>query len=152
MPSSESLSSQRGPELLRGALYVMRGVLNQVSGLAGILAFLAEMWNRAPIQEAVFSGAVVGGSVYLILLLVDVALEQIIVAEQRSRLRGPEEDEEKEEIEVESGSEKSQTEASDPASPDPDQTPGDSAGSGDASTSAGEPSDSSSENKQLATV
>ena len=152
MPSSESLSSQRGSALLRGALVVMRSVLTQLSGLAGILAFLARMWNRAPIQEAVFSGAVVGGSVYLILLLVDVALEQIIVAEQRSRLRGPEEDEEKEEIEVESGSEKSQTEASDPASPDPDQTPGDSAGSGDASTSAGQSSDSSSENKQLATV
>lgn len=149
MPSSESRSTDRGPAILRGALYVMRGVLNQVSGLAGILAFLAEMWNRAPIDEAVYSGVVVGGSVYLILLLVDVALEQIIVAEQRSRLR--KEDGEKEEIEVDSAPEKPQADSSS-SSPDPDRNSGESASSGDASTSANSSSDSSSENKQLATV
>lgn len=151
MPSSESLSSDRGPAILRGALYVMRGVLNQVSGLAGILAFLAEMWNRAPIDEAVYSGAVVGGSVYLILLLVDVALEQIILAEQRNRLREQKEDAEKEEIEVDSATDESRADSSS-SPPDSDRDSGESASSGDASTSGSSSSDSSSENKQLATV
>lgn len=76
-----------GPTTVRAALYVMRSVLMQVGGLAGIFAFLVEMWNRATLEDAIYQGVIVGGGVYLVLLLVDFALEQIVLAERKARHR-----------------------------------------------------------------
>jgi hypothetical protein len=64
--------------------YLIRSVLLQLSGLAGILAFLAQMWTHAPLDQSIVTGAVVGGGVYMILLIVDIGMQQVVAAHLQS--------------------------------------------------------------------
>ena len=65
---------------LEGMAHLMRNILMQLSGLAGILAFLAQMWAHAPLDQSILTGTIVGGGVYIILLLVDMGAQRIIAA------------------------------------------------------------------------
>lgn len=62
----------------------MRSILLQLSGLAGILAFLTQMWSHSPLDQSLYTGVIVGGGVYIILLLVDVVIQRIIAAHVES--------------------------------------------------------------------
>lgn len=105
----------RGPATVRGALYVMRGVLTQISGLAGILAFLVEMWNQATLETSIYAGIVVGGGVYLVLLLVDFGLEQLVIAAQNNPQRASnEEHDEKEEVPAQAANPSDESDSSGP--------------------------------------
>ncbi len=65
---------------LEGVAHLIRSILIQLSGLAGILAFLAQMWAHAPLDQSLLTGTIVGGGVYMILLLVDMGIQRIIAA------------------------------------------------------------------------
>lgn len=86
---------------LEGMAHLIRSVLMQLSGLAGILAFLAQMWAHAPLDQSLLTGTIVGGGVYMILLLVDMGVQRIIAAHletarEQARAREKAEIEEKE--------------------------------------------------------
>lgn len=77
---SDQQTSRHSASPVEGIIYVMRSVLIQLSGLAGILAFLTQMWNGAALEQSLYTGVITGGGVYVILLLTDVFLQRIIAA------------------------------------------------------------------------
>lgn len=56
----------------------MRGIYTQFSGLAGLLAFLNQIWSYAPLERAIIVGFGTGLGVYLLLLLGDIAINKIL--------------------------------------------------------------------------
>lgn len=114
-------TQQVSPSPVEGMMHVMRGVLMQLSGLAGILAFLAQMWSRTSLDQSLYTGVIVGGGVYIILLLVDVMFQRIIAAHveserERARARAQEregDDEEATEVPAQETSSKNATAPSD---------------------------------------
>lgn len=75
---------QMSSSSLEGAAHLIRSVLLQLSGLAGILAFLTQMLSHASLDQSLLTGTIVGGGVYIILLLVDVGVQRIIAAHLES--------------------------------------------------------------------
>lgn len=61
-------------------MHAARSVFIQLSGLAGILTFLTQMWNGAALEQSLYTGLVTGGGVYMILLLTDMFLQRIVAA------------------------------------------------------------------------
>ena len=56
----------------------MRALYTQFSGLAGLLAFLNQMWSYAPLERTVLIGFGTGLGVYLLLILGDVTINRIL--------------------------------------------------------------------------
>lgn len=56
----------------------MRAIYTQFSGLAGLLAFLNQIWSYAPLERSIIVGFGTGLGVYVLLLLGDVAINRIL--------------------------------------------------------------------------
>lgn len=56
----------------------MRALYTQFSGLAGLLAFLNQLWTYAPLERTILIGFGTGLGVYLLLILGDVAINRIL--------------------------------------------------------------------------
>lgn len=56
----------------------MRALYTQFSGLAGLLAFLNQLWSYAPLERTILIGFGTGLGVYLLLILGDVAINRIL--------------------------------------------------------------------------
>lgn len=56
----------------------MRALYTQFSGLAGILAFLNQLWNYAPIERTILIGFGTGLVVYLMLIMGDATIHRIL--------------------------------------------------------------------------
>lgn len=56
----------------------MRVLYTQFSGLAGILAFLNQVWSMAPIERTLIIAFGTGLGVYLLLMLGDIAINRIL--------------------------------------------------------------------------
>jgi len=56
----------------------MRAIYTQFSGLAGLLAFLNQLWSYAPIERSIIIGFGTALTVYLILLIADLAIKRIL--------------------------------------------------------------------------
>lgn len=56
----------------------MRAIYTQFSGLAGLLAFLNQIWSFAPLERAIIVGFCTGLGVYVLLLLGDIAINRIL--------------------------------------------------------------------------
>lgn len=56
----------------------MRAIYTQFSGLAGLLAFLNQLWTYAPLERTILIGFGTGLGVYLLLLLGDVTIHRIL--------------------------------------------------------------------------
>ena len=56
----------------------MRSIYTQFSGLAGLLAFLNQLWSYAPIESSVLIGFGTGIVVYLLLIVGDLAIHRIL--------------------------------------------------------------------------
>lgn len=58
----------------------MRALFAQFSGLAGLLAFLNQLWNYAPLERTLLLGFGTGLVVYLMLILGDATINRILEA------------------------------------------------------------------------
>ncbi len=56
----------------------MRTIYTQFSGLAGLLAFLNQLWSYAPLDRSILIGFGTGLGVYLLLMLGDVTINRIL--------------------------------------------------------------------------
>ena len=56
----------------------MRALYTQFSGLAGLLAFLNQLWNYAPLERTILMGFGAGVLVYLMLVLGDATINRIL--------------------------------------------------------------------------
>lgn len=56
----------------------MRTIYTQFSGLAGLLAFLNQLWSYAPLERTILIGFGTGLGVYLLLMLGDVTINRIL--------------------------------------------------------------------------
>lgn len=56
----------------------MRAIYTQFSGLAGLLAFLNQLWNYAPIERTILIGFGTGLVIYLLLILGDATITRIL--------------------------------------------------------------------------
>ena len=56
----------------------MRTIYTQFSGLAGLLAFLNQIWSYAPLDRTILIGFGTGLGVYLLLMLGDVTINRIL--------------------------------------------------------------------------
>lgn len=56
----------------------MRTIYTQFSGLAGLLAFLNQLWSYAPLDRTILIGFGTGLGVYLLLMLGDVTINRIL--------------------------------------------------------------------------
>ncbi len=56
----------------------MPSLFTQFSGLVGLLVFLHQMWDYAPVERAVVTAAASGMAVYVVLLLGHAAIRQIV--------------------------------------------------------------------------
>ena len=56
----------------------MRALYTQFSGLAGLLAFLNQLWSYAPLDRTILIGFGTGLGVYLLLILGDVTINRIL--------------------------------------------------------------------------
>lgn len=56
----------------------MRTIYTQFSGLAGLLAFLNQLWSYAPLERSVLIGFGTAIGVYLLLMLGDVTINRIL--------------------------------------------------------------------------
>ena len=56
----------------------MRAFYTQVSGLAGLLAFLNQLWDFAPLDRTILVGVGTGLVVYLLLVVGDLAVSRIL--------------------------------------------------------------------------
>ncbi len=56
----------------------MRTIYTQFSGLAGLLAFLNQIWSYAPLERTIIVGFGTGLGVYLLLMLGDLAINRIL--------------------------------------------------------------------------
>ena len=56
----------------------MRTIYTQFSGLAGLLAFLNQMWSYAPMDRTILIGFGTGLGVYLLLMLGDITINRIL--------------------------------------------------------------------------
>lgn len=56
----------------------MRALFTQISGLAGLLAFLNQLWNYAPLERTILLGFGTGVVVYLMLVVGDLAITRIL--------------------------------------------------------------------------
>ncbi|MEX2400089.1 MAG: hypothetical protein WD423_04905 [Rhodothermales bacterium] len=56
----------------------MRALYTQFSGLAGLLAFLNQLWTYAPLERTILIGFGTGLGVYLLLILGDVTINRIL--------------------------------------------------------------------------
>ncbi len=56
----------------------MRALFTQFSGLVGILTFLNQLMGQAPVDKSIFLGLTTGMTVYLVLLLGDLAIHRIL--------------------------------------------------------------------------
>jgi hypothetical protein len=57
----------------------MRAIYTQFSGLAGVLAFLNQLWSFAPLEQTILIGFGTGLVVYLLFILGDAAISRILV-------------------------------------------------------------------------
>ncbi|RMF52610.1 MAG: hypothetical protein D6746_16535 [Bacteroidetes bacterium] len=62
----------------------MRALYTQFSGLIGLLVFLNQLMNDAPLEKTVYVGLCAGLAVYAVLLLGDVTIHKIL--EQAARM------------------------------------------------------------------
>ena len=56
----------------------MRSITVQISGLAGIVVFLNYLWENASLEQAIMAGFGVGIGVYLVLILGEILIRQIL--------------------------------------------------------------------------
>ncbi len=56
----------------------MRALYTQFSGLAGLLTFLNQLWNYAPLERTILMGFGAGLFVYLMLILGDATISRIL--------------------------------------------------------------------------
>lgn len=56
----------------------MRAIYTQFSGLAGLLAFLNQLWGYAPVERSIVVGFGTGLVVYLLLLFGDFIINRIL--------------------------------------------------------------------------
>lgn len=56
----------------------MRAIYTQFSGLAGLLAFLNQLWSYAPLERTILIGFGTGLGVYLVLILGDLTIHRIL--------------------------------------------------------------------------
>ncbi len=74
----------------------MRALYTQFSGLAGLIAFLNQLWSYAPLERTIMIGFATGLGVYLLLILGDVTVHRILTqtppafAEESARSAGGE--------------------------------------------------------------
>jgi hypothetical protein len=57
----------------------MRAFYAQLSGLAGLAAFLNRLWSYAPLERSILVGMATGIGIYVLLLLGDVAVNRILM-------------------------------------------------------------------------
>lgn len=57
----------------------MRAIYTQFSGLAGVLAFLNQLWSYAPLERTILVGFGTGLVVYLFFLLGDAVISRILM-------------------------------------------------------------------------
>lgn len=56
----------------------MRALYTQFSGLAGLIAFLNQLWGYAPLERTILIGFGTGLGIYLLLILGDVTINRIL--------------------------------------------------------------------------
>ncbi len=56
----------------------MRALFSQLSGLVGLLAFISELLDSAPLDEAIFDGVTAGLALYVVLFFGQVAFRFIL--------------------------------------------------------------------------
>ena len=56
----------------------MRTIYTQFSGLAGLLAFLNQLWSYAPLERTILVGFGTGLGVYLLLMVGDMTINKIL--------------------------------------------------------------------------
>ena len=56
----------------------MRAIYTQFSGLAGLLAFLNQLWSYAPLDRTILVGFATGLGLYFLLMLGDVSIHRIL--------------------------------------------------------------------------
>lgn len=56
----------------------MRALYTQFSGLAGLIAFLNQLWSYAPLERTILIGFGTGLGIYLLLILGDVTINRIL--------------------------------------------------------------------------
>lgn len=56
----------------------MRIIYTQFSGLAGLLAFLNQIWSLAPLERTILIGFGTGLGVYFLLLVSDLTINRIL--------------------------------------------------------------------------
>ncbi|GIV59803.1 hypothetical protein GQ464_003735 [Rhodocaloribacter litoris] len=56
----------------------MRALYTQFSGLVGLLTFLNQLMQEAPLEKTVYVGLCAGLTVYVVLILGDVAIHRIL--------------------------------------------------------------------------
>lgn len=56
----------------------MRAIYAQFSGLAGLLAFLNQLWTYAPLDRTILVGFGAGLAVYLMLMMGDITINRIL--------------------------------------------------------------------------
>lgn len=56
----------------------MRALYTQFSGLAGLIAFLNQLWAYAPLERTILVGFGTGLGIYLMLILGDVTINRIL--------------------------------------------------------------------------
>ncbi len=56
----------------------MRALYTQFSGLAGLIAFLNQLWSYAPLERTILIGFGTGVGIYLLLILGDVTINRIL--------------------------------------------------------------------------
>lgn len=57
----------------------MRALYAQLSGLAGLAAFLNRLWSYAPLERSILVGMATGIGFYVLLLLGDVVVTRILM-------------------------------------------------------------------------
>ncbi len=56
----------------------MRALSIQISGIIGILTFLKYLLNNASVEKTIFTSLAVGFSIYIVLVMGDYAIHQIL--------------------------------------------------------------------------
>jgi|GEM_PF-3252293 len=66
----------------------MRALFTQFSGLVGILTFLNQLMRNTPLDKTIFLGLTTGMTVYLVLILGDLAIHRILATAASSSVAG----------------------------------------------------------------
>ena len=67
----------------------MRALYLNISILIALAYFLRLMWNDAPLEKSIFTGASIGMALYLVMIVGD-ALIQLILLKTNNSSKGPE--------------------------------------------------------------